>query len=121
MTYESSLTLDSTTTPGVSLVINKPSFARRVELTRRIRELANRVEFLSAGTDAKEKLDSALASAEIDRIYVEWGVREVIGLEVDGAPGTTQSLIDTAPEALFREAVEAVKAELGLRDEERKN
>ena len=101
--------------------MQKMSFGRRIELTRRIRELADGVEFLGAGESAKEKLDASLLTAEIERAYVLWGLTEVGGLELDGTPATPESLVSRGPEELFREAVEAVKAECGLSEEERKN
>ena len=39
-------------------------------------------------------MDAALLRAEIDRLYVTWGVEEVRGLEMDGAPATPESLAD---------------------------
>ena len=96
------------------------SFGRRVELTRRLREIAQKVEFLEAG-DAREKIDAALLTSEIDRLYVLWGLQEVRGLELDGAQATPESLAAIGPEELFREALAAVKAECGLTENERKN
>ena len=121
MTYEDTARVESTTMPGVHFTVRKISFGRRIELTQRIRELAERVEFLNAGESATEKLDAALLTAEIAKAYVLWGLVEVGGLELGGAPATPESLIARGPEALFREALEAVKRECGLSDEERKN
>ena len=101
--------------------MQKMSFGRRIELTRRIRQLAEKVEFLSAGESPKEKLDASLLTAEIERAYVLWGLTEVGGLELNGTPATPESLVSHGPEDLFREALEAVRAECGLSDEERKN
>jgi len=120
MTYESILERESLTSPGVTFVLAKMSFGRRVELTRRLREIAQRVEFLEAG-DVKEKIDAALLTSEIDRLYVLWGLKEIRGLELDGGPGTPESLAAIGPEDLFREALAAVKAECGLTETERKN
>ena len=120
MNYQSWLERESQTTPGVTFVLAKMSFGRRVELTRRLREIAQKVEFLEAG-DAKEKIDAALLTSEIDRMYALWGLREVRGLELDGAPATPESLAAAGPEELFREAVTLVKAECGLTESERKN
>ncbi len=120
MTYESILERESLTAPGVTFVLAKMSFGRRVELTRRLREIAQRVEFLEAG-DAREKIDAALLTSEIDRLYVLWGLKEVRGLELDGEPCTPESLAAIGPEDLFREALAAVKAECGLTETERKN
>jgi hypothetical protein len=121
MTYEATTRVDSTVMPGVHFIVRKMSLGRRIELTRRIRELAERVEFLSAGESPKEKLDASLLVAEIERTYVLWGVAEVGGLELDGAPATPDSLISGGPEDLLHEALEAVKAECGLSEDERKN
>jgi hypothetical protein len=120
MHYESLVTVDSSIVPGVRFLLARMSFGRRIELTRRIRELAAKVEFLEAG-DAKEKIEATLLSAEIERAYVLWALREVTGLDLDGAPATPEALVSCGPEELFREALAAVKAECGLADEERKN
>ena len=120
MNYQSWLEKESRTASGVTFVLAKMSFGRRVELTRRLREIAQRVEFLEAG-EAKEKIDAALLTCEIERLYVLWGVQEVRGLTLDGAPATPESLVEAGPEELFREAVAAVKAECGLTEAERKN
>ncbi len=121
MTYESSARVDSIIRPGVAFVIAKMSFGRRMELVRRIRELALRCEFLNAGKSAEEKLEAALLSAQIDQLYVNWGLQQVIGLEVDGQTATPETLASAGPEDLFREAVTAIKAECGLSEAERKN
>lgn len=102
-------------------MLRRMSFARRVELMRRIRELARQAEFLRAGDDPGEQMDAVLLRAQIDRIYVDWGVERVQGLVLDGAPATAEGLAEAGPEELFREALDAVKRECGLSDEERKN
>ncbi len=121
MEYESAVVVESKAAPGVRLVVRRMSFARRVELMRRIRELAGRADFLAAGAEPEEQMDAALARAEIDRVYVEWGIESDEGLTIDGAPATAESLASRGPEDVFREALEAVKAECGLSEAERKN
>ena len=121
MDYSSYVTVESEVSPGVVYVLAKMSFGRRIELTKRIRQLAQRAEFLDAGTDAREVTEARVLAAEIERTYALWGLREIQGLLVDGEPATPESLIDSGPEDLFREAVEAVKAECGLSEAERKN
>jgi hypothetical protein len=106
---------------GVSFTIARMSFDRRVELMRKIRELARRAEFLAAGQSAEDKMDAALVQAEIERLYVAWGLRAVSGLMIDGREAGPESLSGEAPEELFREALAAVRAEMGLTEEERKN
>ncbi|MFN0167682.1 MAG: hypothetical protein ACKV22_14745 [Bryobacteraceae bacterium] len=120
MNYESAVEHYSKTVPGVSLIIGKISFGRRLELAREVRELAVRHEFLAAGSSA-EKMEAALIAAEIEKLYVRWGVKEVRGLDIDGEPATPDSLTAKGPEALFREAAQAVASECGLSDDERKN
>jgi hypothetical protein len=97
------------------------SFERRVELMRRVRELARRAEFLAAAQSAEEKMDAALVQAEIERVYVAWGLRAVSGLVVDGLDASPETLSGDGPEELFREALAAIRAETGLSEEERKN
>ncbi len=66
-------------------------------------------------------MDAALLQAEIDRLYLTWGLRAVSGLDVDGAAATPELLAEAGPEDLFREALAAVRAETGLSEAERKN
>ncbi len=88
---------------------------------RRVRELARRIEFLEAGDDTCGKMDAGLLRSEIDRMYVEWGLKSITGLELDGVEATPHSLVESGPEELFREALDAVRAETGLTEAERKN
>lgn len=119
--YCSDLTLASRTVPGVVFTIGKMSFGRRVELMRRVRELARRADFLAASKDPCEKMDAALLQAEVDREYVVWGVKSIKGLTVDGREAGAELLAAAGPEPLFREALAAVRRETGLNEEERKN
>jgi hypothetical protein len=121
MEYTSFETIDSTVALGVSYAVAKMSFGRRVELMRRIRELASRKEFVEAGDTPNEKMEAALLASEIDRIYLLWGLKEITGLELDGLPATPESLAASGPEELFREALAAVKQQCGLSEAERKN
>jgi hypothetical protein len=120
MTYESTVRKASLTAPGVTLVISKMSFARRLELATKIREIATRLEFLNAG-DGSEQMEAAILTGEIERLYVQWGLRKIVGLDIDGVPATPETLIDSGPEELFREVLEAVKSECSLSETERKN
>jgi hypothetical protein len=119
--YASESVVESRIVPGVRFTIAKMSFGRRVELMRRVRELAKRTEFLAASEEAGEKMDSALLRAEIERLYVMWGVKAVSGLAVDGSAAGPELLAEAGPEELFREALAAVQRETGLSEEERKN
>jgi hypothetical protein len=121
MRYESTRTIEAKTLAGVSFTIRRMSFGRRLELTRRVRELSQRLEFSGAGDDVKDRLDAAVLSAEIDRIYVEWGACQIAGLELDGEQATPAAALELAPEEFAREIVDAIKAECSLSDEERKN
>ena len=113
--------MPSASQPGVEFVIARMTFGRRIELMRRVRDLAARLEYFEAGQDAKNGMEASLLGAEIDRIYVLWGVEEIRGLELDQVPATVESLIDHGPEELFLEALAAVRGECGLSETERKN
>jgi hypothetical protein len=121
MDYTSQVKCESKSAPGVVFHIRRMSLARRVELTRRVRELWMRCEFLNAGQDAGEKLEAALLEQEIDRLYLQWGLCGIEGLRIDGEPADTDRLMALGPEGLAREIVDAVKAECQLTAEERKN
>lgn len=121
MQYESCTRVESKVAPGVVFVVAKVSFARRMDLIRRIRELSLKFDFLKAGESAEEKLEAALLSGEIDRLYVIWGLQELTGLEIDGVRATPDLLANAGPEDLFREVAAAIKAECALSESERKN
>jgi hypothetical protein len=107
--------------PGVEFVIARMTFGRRIELMREVRSLAARLEYFEAGQDAKNGMEASLLGAEIDKLYIRWGLKEIRGLEIDGVPATVELLIDSGPEELFLEALSAVKSECGLLENERKN
>lgn len=119
--WKSNTVVPSAAWPGVEFVITRMSFGRRLELMRLIRDLAARAEFLEAGESGKDRMDASLLGAEIDRLYVEWGVEAIHGINFDANPATAKGLIDLGPEDLFREALAAVKAESGLNQAEKKN
>lgn len=121
MTYESVEQVESNIASGVTYSVSKMSFGRRMDLMKRVRDLARQAEFLVAAGDAGGKMDAALLEVEIERLYVKWGLREVTGLEVDGSLATPDSLTEAGPENLFREALAAVRAAAELSDAERKN
>ncbi len=121
MEYQSTIRMESRTFPGVWFTITRMSFGRRIELIRRVRDIAAKAEFLEAGSDPRERIDAAALSSDIDRLYVLWGLTEIEGLNLDGQPATPETLVATGPEPLFKEVLEAVKAESALRAGERKN
>jgi hypothetical protein len=119
--YASEAVVESRAVAGVTFTIARMSFGRRVELMRRVRELARRTEFLAASGEAGDKMDAGLLHAEIERLYVMWGVKAVSGLAIDGTMAGPELLAEAGPEELFREALAAVRRETGLSEEERKN
>ena len=121
MTYESVAIIESQEACGVTFTVAKMSYARRVELMRKIRELARKLEFLEASTEPADKMDAALLEAEINRMYVTWGLRAITGLTLDGAEATPELLAEDGPENLFREVLAAVQGQAGLTEAERKN
>lgn len=131
MTYESTTQVDSRACEGVRFTVHRMSFGRRLELTRKVRDLLGRLEFLRAGEGrvggqvgegrAAEDVDAALLAGEIDREYARWGLASVEGLEIDGRPATPEDLIERGPEKLVAEVLSAIRHEAGLDEEERKN
>ena len=121
MNWSGSTIVPSRVHAGVEFVIARMSFGRRLELMKMVRGLATRAEFFEAGCDGRNHMEASLLGAEIDRLYLEWGLEEIRGLELDGLPATPRSLTERGPEALFREALDAVRTECGLNEEERKN
>ena len=120
-TWDSRVWFDSEAVEGVRYEIVRVSFGRRIELARRIREIGRKMEYLEAGTDARETLEATVLSAEIDRAYLEWGLVRVEGLEIDGAAATPETLVDRGPVDLAMEILGRIKSECGMNEDERKN
>jgi hypothetical protein len=76
---------------------------------------------LSAGGNVEDKVEAALITREIEQIYLEWGLKELAGLSIDGEPATVTSLVAAGPEELAAEIVEAIKSEIYMSEDERKN
>ena len=121
MKYESVVTKESQACPGVRFTIARMSFGRRVELARRIREIAHKLEFIQASDTAQDNINASLISGEIDGIYLSWGLIQLEGLSIDDKIAEPQDLLNSGPEALCREVIEAIKHECGLTEEQRKN
>jgi hypothetical protein len=121
MTYESTFPVRSSALSGVILTIRRVSVARRLELLRKVRELAARMEFYKAGAQLDDKLEASIASVEVESLYVVWGVTKIDGLTIDGVEATPELLVACGPEDLVREAATLVRSQLGLNEDERKN
>jgi hypothetical protein len=119
--WESRVWFDAKAVEGIRYEIVRVSFGRRIELARRIREIGRRMEYLAAGTDARETLEATVLSAEIDRAYLEWGLVAVEGLQIDGAAATPETLIEGGPVELAMEILGQIKSECGMNEDERKN
>jgi len=107
--------------PGVELVVARMTFGRRLELMKRVRDLAVRIEYFEAGRDEKNRMEASLLGAQMDRLYLSWGLEEVRGLSLDGVSATPESLVERGPESVVHEALAAIKAECGLTETEIKN
>ncbi len=92
-----------------------------MELLRRLRDAGRKLEYLAAGEALTEKVEANLAGAEIDALYLRWGLESISGLTIDGEHATAEMLLDRGPETLSREVIAAIKAECGLSKDERKN
>ena len=118
--FESVSWHESASLAGVRFAIKRISLNQRIEFTRKIRELALRNDFLKAG-NLTEQLEAALADLLTRRLYLEWGLVEIRGLNIDGKAATTELLCEKGPEGLSDEIISVIHGELGLSEEERKN
>jgi hypothetical protein len=121
VSYESALAIESKVMPGVKFVINRISFGRRMELSRQVREITQKTEFLEAGSELREKIEAGILAQEVDAMYLRWALVGVDGLEIDGEAATAEQLLNRGPEDLAREIVAAIKEQCGLSEAERKN
>jgi hypothetical protein len=106
--------------PEVRFAVREPSLQKRIELTRQLRELTLRNEFLAGGKEM-DQLELALAELLVQKVLVEWGLAAIEGLYIDGKPATPPRLIEAGPERLVAEIAAAVRQQCGLSEEERKN
>jgi len=121
VSYESETTLEAKSTPGVRYTIRRISFALRGDLARRVRELSGRAEFHAAGDSVQDRIEASVLANEIDQLYLRWGLAGLSGLTIDGEEATVETLITKGPEDLALEIAAAVKRQIGLTEEERKN
>lgn len=121
MNYQSTVTIDSRTCPGVRFVVLRPSLAKRAEITARVRQLLAELEYRAAGETMEDRLAAAELESRIDALYIEWGLVRMEGLRIDGEECSARLLIEKGPEELAREAAAAIRHECGLSGEERKN
>ena|ERR1700733_140694 len=119
--YDSIIVIESKAAPGAKFAIQRISFGRRMELSRRVREISRKAEFLEASTELHEKIEANILAQEIDAMYLQWGLVSVEGFVIDGEAATTVQLLEKGPEALAREVVDAIKEQCGLSEAERKN
>jgi hypothetical protein len=117
--YDTAVAVSSALSPGVIYIIEKMSFVRRLDLMKSIRNLAIQLEFEMAA-EKSDTMTVSVLTAQIDCLYLRWGLREVQGLFIDGNPATPELLTSAGPEELFAEALAAVKRECGLTDVQKK-
>lgn len=119
--YHSTARFPSGVIPGVGYSIQRMSLGRRIELAESIRDLATALDFHKAGESPRDQVEAASLSAQIDRVYLNWGLAGISGLLIDGELPTVEALYSRGPEDLLREIVDRIKLECGLSDDERKN
>ena len=119
--YESTVTQPSCCISGVQFTILRLSFARRMDLARRVLELSRRQEFQQAGEGVEDNLQANILGCEIDQLYLRWGLIGITGITVDGVDATPDLIAEKGPEDLAREIVTAIKSQCGLSESERKN
>lgn len=121
MDYSSRVWKQSAIYPGVEFEVARMSLGRRIELGRRLREIDWKGDFLEASERLGDQIEAGILQRELERTYLEWGLVALRGLRIDGEEATTASLLERGPEGLVREVVAAVRGELSLSEEERKN
>ncbi len=118
--YESLTWHKSATVDGVRFATRRVSLGQRIELTRNVRELSLKYEFLKAG-EPSDQVEASLSDLLVRKLYLDWGLAELSGLRIDGEPATVEKLIEKGPDTLSSEIVDRIKADFELSEEERKN
>lgn len=118
--YSSVVWHESQVLEGVRYAIRRISLLQRLDLVRQVRELMLRYEFLKSG-DAADELQANIAELEVQKLYIEWALDEIQGLMIDGELAAASTLIAKGPEALICEIVGAIRQQMELSEQERKN
>jgi hypothetical protein len=118
--YSSVVWYESAVFPGVHFAVRRSSLAQRIELTRKMRELTLKNEFLRAG-DNTDQLQASLSDLLARRAFVEWGLTEIKGLSIDGVEADIGLVLEKGPEDLIEEIITRINAETRLDEQERKN
>lgn len=121
MEYRSEITVESKIAPGVKFRISRCSFASRLALLEEIGQLSAQLDFARASAGAADQFTAAVLNQRIEQAYLRAGLLGVEGLLIDGAPATVDMLVAKGPEQLCREALQYIRREFELTDEERKN
>jgi hypothetical protein len=121
MHYESHRTVESRACRGVRFRVRRLSLTRRMDLIRLIRETGEKLAFHLAGDSVVDAAQAAEIQARMDALYIRWGLEEITGITIDGEPVSLDNLLERGPDTLAREIVDAVKGELFLDEDERKN
>ena len=111
----------STLYPAVKYRISKMSMGRRIELTKRVKDLMKQIEFASAGVGAADKVDAAILAGQMDKLYWEFGLESIDGLEINGEQVTPAEQFERGPEDLSKEILQRIKANCCVSEDERKN
>jgi len=88
---------------------------------RHLRELSARLELERAENSEPAQLSAAITEAEMRRMYIEWGLKQVENLSVDGVPVSVDTLLSAGPEALCAEVADRVRDQCFLSEQQRKN
>ena len=121
---------------GVSVVLKKMTEGRRLELrklisepNRRIREILREqaniekepeeTRDISAWLERQDEFDQIMIE-KINVAWIQWGVKQISGLEVDGRALGVEDWADW-PSSLFDEILTLVKSEAELNGSDQKN
>ena len=118
--YESQLTFESESVPGVEFSIRRMSFLQHLDLTGRLRQLVLKNEFLAAG-ELTDQLEAKMANALVQKLYIEWALADLAGLSIDNEPATIERLLEKGPLELINEISKVIRSETELSEPERKN
>ncbi len=78
---------ESRAVTGVRYAINRMSLTHRIALTKSIRDLMIKHEFLRAGNSA-DQIEATLSELLVKKLYLEWGLNKIQGLDIDGEAAT---------------------------------
>jgi hypothetical protein len=95
--------------------ISREEATKKAKVTLEFPE--DKLEQMLTITNEAQEYDARECTPDMVKFFLQ----KIEGLEIDGAPATADSLIDSGPDDLYQEVAQAISGQLGLTNTEKEN